>query len=1356
MTDPDKLTREFISDFDGVRQELDFLIKSAAKSNSEPAGGKGEFIDPEAHWKKILEIVTDGIWDWNIGTNHVTYSKQWNEILGYNGSGIGDNFEEWLERIHPRDLKATLRKLIDHLKGETQSFTSEYRIVCKDGSYKWILSEGQVVVRDNLGIPIRFLVNNKDVSHQKNTEFALRERLKELNCHNQISEILSDLNLKADQVINQIVQIIPGSWQFPEIAHACVTISDKIFKTAGFQKSTLSLMQEIKVNRKVIGEVTVCYPDGQELEAEQIFLPEESLLLFSIAVRIGNFVDAKEKELTLQDNEIRYKDIIENINEVIFESDNKGFITFISSPVLKIFGYTADEIKGKNIIHFVGDNGQFLLNRLNELSEKVELANEYQIYTKTGESRWIQVSSRAIFSDGIFKGGAGTIIDITERKLADEKIEKLNRLYSVISHVSQAIVHIRDKQELMNEVCRIAIDFGKFRMAWIGLIDNETQIVKPVAKHGVEEGYLSAIRQISVSDIPEGRGPTGTAIRNGDHYVCDNIENNPMVVPWRSEALKRGYRSSMALPLKQSGKIIGAFTLYSSQPYFFDQEEIELLDDFVNEISFALETIETEIEQQKGEEQLRKLSLAVEQSPVSIVIADLDGTIEYTNPKASLTTGYTFEELVGKNPRVLKSGETPDTEYQKLWEDITSGKEWHGVFHNKRKNGELYWESSTISPIIDNVGKITHFLAIKADITEQKLAEQEILKFRTIADQANYGSAITSLDGQLLYINAAFAGMHGYEPNELLDSGLTIFHNEEQLPKVLELLNQLKTIGSFSAQEVGHMRKDGSVFPTLMNASLIFDQNNIPQFLSATAVDITELKEQQEALRRSAEELNNAQELARLGSWEHNLITGELVGSRNYYRMLGLMPDCAGINLYDHFLSIVLPDDHALIDFLQNHSYIGNEMQVVDIRVQLPGEGIKWLQNNVQPVFKNGRLVALRGVNIDITEKKKILEDLIKAKEQAEESDKLKTSFLNNISHEIRTPFNGILGFLSMLQYDDLSPDERDEYITFINQSADRLMNTINDIVDLSQIQAGLMKPTNSVVNIQNIVNELVIRFKPEAELKGLDFIVKSELTDSLENFSTDGYKLNTILFHLIGNAIKFTKSGSVDITIHGDDRKLEFRVRDSGIGISKDKQEIIFNLFMQADHSNTRKFEGSGLGLTISKAYVEMLNGNLWLESEEGKGSSFYFIIPNSNQPSGNITHLTKDLPDIQHKNLKILIAEDDEGSAIFISMIIKSLSREIIKVRSGAEAVIACRDNPDLDLILMDIRMPIMDGYEATRQIRKFNPNVVIIAQTAFALTGDNQKAIEAGCNDYIAKPIHKDNLFQLIHNYFPTDSL
>ncbi|MEI7522905.1 MAG: PAS domain S-box protein [Mariniphaga sp.] len=1342
------------SELINFQKEIGKLRGSFDKLSAEQTKNGSDRQDNNTRSNLAIELAAFGVWEWDIRANQIFYSARWKEMLGYPDSEIGDTLEEWVERIHHSDLKSVLTLLTDHLKGETISFSSEHRILCKNQVFKWILSEGKVTASDDRGNPVRIIGINTDITQRKNTEFDLRERLKELNCHNQMSEIISDLSLTAEDVINQIVRIIPGSWQFPEMAQACVTLSDKIFKTAGFQKSTLSLKQGILAHGNIIGEVTVCYPDGQRLDAEQIFLPEESLLLFSIASRIGNFVYTKEKEFNLLDNEIRYRDLIENINDVIFEIDKQGFITFISSPVFKIFGYTADEITGKNFIRFVGENGQFLLKRLNELSDKIELKNEYQIRTKTGETRWIQMSSRALFSDGNFKGGAGTIIDITKRKLSEEKIEKLNRLYSVISHVSQAIIHIRDKQELMNEVCRIAVEFGKFRMAWIGLIDEETKIVKPFAKAGVEDGYLSLIKQISVSDVPEGRGPTGTAIRKGDHFICDNIETNQTVSPWRSEALKRDYHSSMALPLKQSGKIIGAFSLYASQPYFFDQEEVGLLDDFVNEISFAFETIETDIVRLKAEEQLRKLYRAVEQSPVSIVISDLEGIIEYANPKASTTTGYSFGELIGKNPRVLKSGETSDLEYQKLWEDIISGKEWHGIFHNKRKSGELYWESSTISPIVDHQGKITHFLAVKEDITDQKIAEQEILKFRTIAEQANYGSAITTLDGRILYINAAFAHMHGYEPNELLGKNLGVFHNEEQLPKVSGLLDQLKTNGSFSVQEVGHTRKDGSIFPTLMNASLIFDQNNVPQFLSATAIDITKLKEQEEALLRNEEDLNNAQELAHLGSWEHSFITGKLTGSKNYYRMLGLQPEEKIDNLYEYFISCVYPEDLPLIEFLQNHQYHENDMQVKDIRVEIPGVGLRWIQNNVVPVFENGRMIALRGVNMDVTEKKKIMEDLITAKEQAEESDKLKTSFLNNISHEIRTPFNGILGFLSMLQYDDLNATERDEYIDIINQSADRLMNTINDIVDLSQIQTGLMKLSVSETDIRTLVDELAGRLKLEADKKGLKFNVNYDLIGSGEHFSTDSKKLTAILSHLIGNAIKFTRTGSIELSILGNYHNLEFCVKDTGIGISKDKQELIFSQFIQADHSSTRKFEGSGLGLTIARAYVEMLKGKLWLESEEGIGSSFYFNIPNS-----TISVLKEMIIAPQHvlqddstKKLKILIAEDDEASALFLSVLVKPFSKEILKVNSGHEAVETCRINPDLDLILMDIRMPVMNGYEATRQIRKFNSNVVIIAQTAFALSGDNEKSLDAGCNDYISKPIHKDKLQMLILNFFP----
>jgi len=243
--------------------------------------------------------------------------------------------------------------------------------------------------------------------------------------------------------------------------------------------------------------------------------------------------------------------------------------------------------------------------------------------------------------------------------------------------------------------------------------------------------------------------------------------------------------------------------------------------------------------------------------------------------------------------------------------------------------------------------------------------------------------------------------------------------------------------------------------------------------------------------------------------------------------------------------------------------------------------------------------------------------ELIEAKERAEESDKLKTAFLNNISHEIRTPFNSILGFLSILQNDDLTASEKAEYTSIINKSAYRLMNTINDIVERSQIQTGQMKLTASEINIKMLTGVLFDQFKPDAESQGLEFTLNNDLPDSMDSIFTDSIKLKTILSILIGNAIKFTKEGSIEF---GYDRvetsgrgslQMKFYVKDTGIGIPENKQQVIFEQFMQADVYNTRQFEGSGLGLSIAKAYVEMLGGKIWVESSEGKGSIFYFTIP-------------------------------------------------------------------------------------------------------------------------------------------------
>jgi len=442
MNDSGEIKNRTPNELINFQEELVKLRESCAKLPAEPIKNSLNWQDYDTPSSLASELAAFGVWDWDLRANKIYFSPRWKEVLGYPDSEIGDAPEEWFERIHPNDLKSVLTSLTQLLAGESVSFSSEHRILGKDQIFKWILSEGNVTARDESGNPVRLTGINTDITQRKKMEFALRERLKELNCHNQMSEIMSNSNLTAEQVINQIVRIIPGSWQFPAIAQASVTINDKIFATSENQISTLSLSHEIKAGGKVIGEVTVFYPEGQELDTEQVFLPEESLLLFSIAVRIGNFVDTKEKDFTLLKNELRYSDIIGNINDVIFEIDNQGFITFISSPVFKIFGYTAEEITGQNFIHFVGENGQALLQRLSELSKKVELMNEYQVRTKTGEFRWIQMSTRAIFLDGTFKGGTGTIIDITQRKLTEIELQKSESLYRSVLNASPDTITI--------------------------------------------------------------------------------------------------------------------------------------------------------------------------------------------------------------------------------------------------------------------------------------------------------------------------------------------------------------------------------------------------------------------------------------------------------------------------------------------------------------------------------------------------------------------------------------------------------------------------------------------------------------------------------------------------------------------------------------------------------------------------------------------------------------------------------------------------------------------------------------------------------------------------------------------------
>lgn len=391
--------------------------------------------------------------------------------------------------------------------------------------------------------------------------------------------------------------------------------------------------------------------------------------------------------------------------------------------------------------------------------------------------------------------------------------------------------------------------------------------------------------------------------------------------------------------------------------------------------------------------------------------------------------------------------------------------------------------------------------------------------------------------------------------------------------------------------------------------------------------------------------------------------------------------------------------------------------------------------------------------NLQIIEKNK---ELQKALEKAEESDRLKSAFLANMSHEIRTPMNGILGFAEILKKQNLDPEKQKQLLSIIQQSGERMLNIINDIVDISKIESGTVEVRNSEFNINDKLDELYNFFKRETDSKGLDFICRKVLPKHNSIIISDEHKVVSVLTNLLKNAIKFTKEGSIEFGYKKRTEHLEFFVKDTGVGISEEKKEVIFERFRQGSEKLNRNYEGAGLGLTISKAYLDMLEGEIWVESNENLGSAFYFTIPlvfsaiNSNPIEiEKEEEIQVEELELKRKNLNILIVEDDENSANYLKMLLSD-KNYLLYATNGKEAVDVCKRNNDIDIILMDLKLPVLNGFRATSEIRTFNKDVIIIAQTAFAFESDKEKALAKGCNDFLTKPFTEKLLFETINKY------
>ncbi len=587
---------------------------------------------------------------------------------------------------------------------------------------------------------------------------------------------------------------------------------------------------------------------------------------------------------------------------------------------------------------------------------------------------------------------------------------------------------------------------------------------------------------------------------------------------------------------------------------------------------------------------------------------------------------------------------------------------------------------------------------------------------------------------------------------------------------------QLKTTPSFVSMPF--IVLVGGILISFLTSLLVFFLINTATFAKSMAKKLTidlsnknnELVTINELLKESHSELKIAKEKAEESEEKLKLIANNLVNGMIYQvvmldenrRKFTYLSDavqqlygCTAMEAIENpdliYGRIYKDDAGDLIkkekDALKTMSIFKSEVRVVN-----PDGTIRWSYYVSRPRIMEG-LVCWDGIEVDITEHKNAENELLIAKENAEVSSRLKSAFLANMSHEIRTPMNAILGFSELLEQPELTDEKQKKYFEIIKKSGGRLLTVINDIIDISKIESGQMEVHISELNILEQLKEVHAFLNPQATRKGISLVINNSLSTKELTIKSDSQKINAILINLVKNAIKYCDEGIIEIGVAKKDSILKFYVKDTGIGIDKNKQNAIFDRFVQADIEDVRALQGSGLGLSISKAYVEMLGGEIWVESELGKGATFYFTIPgeikiSKDKANGqNVITNTKNLIN----KLKVLVVEDDENSEIFISHIIEELSKEILVARNGAEAVEICRNNPDIDLVLMDVKMPVMNGYDATKIIRQFNKNIIIIAQTAFALLSDKEKLVGVGCNDYITKPIDKDVLIEMIKKYF-----
>ena len=1255
---------------------------------------------------------------------------------------------------HPLDLfpflesEGVISNIEKGLKGIKDKKAKEFPFSMPITGKKGWVSDSTAPLYDHKGEIIGVITTVRDITERKQFEIELlKEKGKAEESEERFKLISNNL---VNSLIYQVIVIDKNNRKFTFLSdtvqqlYGCTAneamensdlIYGKIYKDDinSFIKKEKEAIKTMSIFKS---EVRVVNSDGSIRWSYFVSKPR---IIAGLVHWDGIELDITEQKKMLNDlEEIKnkalegqksYKALFETIGDAIYIQDYEAKFLDVNNGALNMYGYSKEEFIG-NTPMFLSAPNKNNMSAVFECFDKVKQGIP-QVFDFWGERKNGEIFPKVV---GQYKGtyfGQDVIItvarDITESKQAEDALKESENNY-------------RKLVEIMPDGVYKSTHEGEFVAA-------NPAMIKMLGYNSKEELFAVDIKN--------------------DLYIKDSDRNNVTL-----------NELSQELAIFQLRKKDKSLIWVEDHGWYSFNElgEISYHEGIIRDVT---ERIHKEQELIKAKESVevseQKFRNIIENALIGVFETDIEGNILFGNKYLIEKSGY-------KNLNEIKS--------KNISSNYFNPKQRNIIVDRLQKEGVI---SHLEIDLLDVNNQIIHcimsmrlnnnrILGMLLDITDKKKYEKElfqqneelliakkeakknlemILSSQSLAHICSYSTNINEkdLEKSAWVCSPEFYKIFGIDkmyPHTI--AGWAGFIHPDYLEELVAYHEYVvKNRVSFNREYKIIRINDGVERWVLGSGELVYDEQGKPVRMLGAIQDITDRKIAEQALKDSDERwkllFKDIPNVAVQG-YDKNGITK--YWNKASERLYGYSSEEAiGIHLTD----LIIPEELK--------SPINNAIKAMyTTKIPIPADEIKLKRKDGSAiiVFSSHSFVEVSGhepemycIDIDISGRKQAELELVKAKEKAEESDKLKSAFLANMSHEIRTPMNGILGFADLLKTPNLSGEKQQEYIKVIEKSGERMLNIINDIVSISKIESGLMNVFLEETNFNEQVAFVYTFFKPEVENKGIQFSLENVMPIRESIIYTDREKVYAIITNLVKNAIKYTEKGAIELGYYKKDDFLQFYVKDTGIGIPKNQQEAVFERFIQSEASNRMAKQGAGLGLSITKAYVTMLGGQLWLESEEenlltGKpgGSTFYFTLPY--QTAVNIEEsvpikVSPPPEESSTKKLKILIAEDDESSEILLTIAIEEFAREIIIVKNGFEAVEACRANPDIDLVFMDIQMPEMNGFEATKQIRKFNTQVTIIAQTAYALEGDKEKVMAAGCNDYITKPIKVDELKQLI---------